>query len=84
MYGNPKSDAIDYDEVRRLANRILSGDTFDVLVEEGRIQNQTQADCFALASQNPEYWSQYFPDAEVGAATISDELWEHFQRVLGL
>lgn len=64
---------IDYDEVRRLAGRILAGNTFDELVEIGRINQPWQADCYKLAATDPNKYANYYPDAELGMCVLSDE-----------
>lgn len=66
-------DNIDYDEVRRFAGLILVGKTFDELAAAGRIKERWQADCFKMALSDPDKYSNYYPESEVGAAVISDE-----------
>lgn len=75
------TDNVDYDEVRRLAGRILNGETLDDLKAERRIKEEWQEECFRVAASDPEYYSGYYPETEIGYAVLSDAFMERMAQM---
>lgn len=68
---------MDWFQVWRYANQIMSGATYDSLKKDNLILSEEDKKCFAEAMSRPEYYSEQLPDAEIGVCSISDELYDY-------